>query len=139
MRTGFINITDMHIGISSPNSFMARRATIAEPHCIRFLGCEQNRSVLIAHHHPRTSPPPSCLWWWQACLCCRGRSVDWLGWNCGLAAPCGETHSLGPCAPSGLSTDLNNCKMHKGFAQGKDKTSREQVLHIGIRSAADYN
>lgn len=84
---------------------------------------------LITHRHPPTSPPPSCLCWWRACLCCRGHSVDWQGWHCVLAAPCGETHSQGPCAPSGFSTDLNNCKMHKGFARGRNKNLKRRVSH----------
>lgn len=78
-----------------------------------------------SHRCPPMPPPPSCPWTWQASRCCRGRSADWPGWRCVPAAPCGETHSLGPCAPSGVSSDLNNCKTHRGFGQGTGKSSQE--------------
>lgn len=81
---------------------------------------------LVTHRYPLTSPPLSCLCWWQACLCCQGRSADWQGWHFELAAPCGETHFQGPCAPSGFSNDLNNCKTHKGFAHCRDKNFKRK-------------
>lgn len=81
------------------------------------------------------SPPRSCSCWWQACLCCQGRSVDWREWHCALAAPCGETHSQGPCAPSGFSTDLNNCKTQKWFALGRNKTSQELNVTLGKKNS----
>lgn len=76
----------------------------------------------FTHHHPLTSPPLFCSCWRQACLCSRGHSVDLQVWHFLLAAPCGETRSRGPCAPSGFSIDLNNCKTQKRFAKHKKGT-----------------
>lgn len=76
----------------------------------------------FTHHHPLTSPPLFCSCWRQACLCSQGHSVDLQVWHFLLAAPCGETRSRGPCAPSGFSIDLNNCKTQKRFAKHRNVT-----------------
>lgn len=78
---------------------------------------EWKRCRAFTHHYPLTSRPLFCSCWRQVCLCSRGRSVDLQVWCSWLAAPCGETRSRGPCAPSGFSIDLNNCKTQRRFAK----------------------
>lgn len=82
-------------------------------------GYATKKGLSCTHRYPPTPPPLLCSCWRQACLCSPGRSVDLQAWHFLLAAPCGETRSRGPCAPSGFSSDLNNCKTQRRFAKQK--------------------